>query len=187
MLALSKATYPEIGALPFLSTMLSVQSVQGWGAIVSSPKSVSAGVAIGQVARSMLSKSRMETAYIRATRQDAGTGLKGTINRGELMEIMMRFTWAVHENNPLVKMISDNLQAIINTYLLPIDKRSRILPDRKIIRASVNLNQFLYNNILGLRMIYSEKKLWRVPGKGQYIGYFYYQSGVNLFEGLIPG
>ena len=79
MLALSQATYPEIGATPFLSTMLSVQSDYG---------------------KELLSKSRMEVALIRATRQDAGSGLKGTIARGELLELILRFTWAAHENNP---------------------------------------------------------------------------------------
>jgi len=42
----------------------------------------------------------MEVALIRATRQDAGSGLKGTIARGELLELILRFTWAAHENNP---------------------------------------------------------------------------------------
>ena len=36
-------------------------------------------------------------------------------------------------------------------------------------------------------MLYAERKLWRQQSKDQFVGYFYYESAVSLFDGILPG
>lgn len=69
----------------------------------------------------------------------------------------------------------------------PFYTDSKILVTREIIRKSKSLNQLLYHNVIGLRMLYAEKKIWRRAGAkmDQFVGHFNLTSCINLASGLI--
>ena len=76
LLAASPRSYPEVSAEALMSTILSLQTEQD---------------------QAELPRARIEVAFIRTTRADEGRGLKGTLCRGELMELLLRLTWAPHD------------------------------------------------------------------------------------------
>ena len=54
----------------------------------------------------------MEVAFIRATRKDGKHGLKGTLNRGEFFEMILRCVTSIHKEN-----ISEHLDEFLNEYI----------------------------------------------------------------------
>ena len=103
--------------------------------------------------QSRLPKGNIELAYIRSTRGDGVTGLRGTLCRGEFYECILRcaYAWAQYP-----KMLSDHLEEFFEIYVETKFQKSQIIPLRKIIRASGPLNQLLHDNTAGLKMLYSE-------------------------------
>lgn len=63
-----------------------------------------------------LPRSKVELAFIRATRGDAGQGLRGTLCRGEFFECMMRLC---HQWVKAPQKIAEYLEAFFDTYVTP--------------------------------------------------------------------
>jgi len=105
----------------------------------------------------------MELAFIQTTRTDEGRGLNGTLCRGELLDVILRLAKALYLQRKDLH-LEAHVYEMMFKYIIPVYKDSRILKDREIIRKCKEVNQLLYHNATGLRMIYTEKKIWR---KGQ--------------------
>lgn len=145
MLAHSPTTYPEISAKAFMTAIINRQT----------PRE-----------KNLLPAARIELAFIRTTRADDGRGMKGTLCRGELLEIVLRMVWAPHDQKKNYA-VAPHVQGFIDRVFMPMYKESTFVQNRKLIRKSSKLNQLLYHNSTGLRMIFCERKIWHKVGKTQ--------------------
>lgn len=128
----STATFPEISSDAFRNLVLSED--------------------LSNEAKKMLPRAIVDNAFIRATRDDEGFGLAGTLCRGEFLETILRVAHAMKPK----KHVSDHLEGFLKTYLEPTLEESDILPQRKIIRESKRLNQLLYDNTKSLTYIFNK-------------------------------
>ena len=99
-------------------------------------------------------KGNVENAYIRATRNDDKVGLRRTLCRGEFLEGILRCAndW-VKSKHPL-HLVSDHIDEYFGLALKPEYDSNCILPLRKLIRKSKQLNQLLYDNREGLTLLW---------------------------------
>ena len=72
---------------------------------------------------------------MRATRSDGKRGTKGSLNRGEFYEMILRCVTSLHVRN-----ISEHLDEFLLEYVQPIYDNSRILKERQMMRKCQTLN-----------------------------------------------
>ena len=84
----------------------------------------------------MLPRAIVDNAFIRATRDDEGFGLAGTLCRGEFFETILRVAHAMRPKS----YVAEHFEEFIKTYLQPTLQDSDIIPHRKMIRESKRLN-----------------------------------------------
>lgn len=113
---------------------------------------------------------------MRATRGDGATGVTGQLCRSEYMDLLIRFCHATLDNIPGA-FVSDHLEDYLKKKLEPIYRDSEILKLRKQFQSSKLLNCFLFDNRVGLRKLFNEKKIKKK---------FTYNSALKLFKTCIP-
>lgn len=97
---------------------------------------------------------------MRATRNDGVGSLRGTVQRAELLDFLMRlarqFTTVLNKNSKAP--VSDSMKDFFSAYVTPIVNNSRLMELRKTIRESARLNELLYDNHQGLKLLYQDAK-----------------------------
>jgi len=78
-----------------------------------------------------LSRSNIELSFQRATRGDEGNTLQSTLSRGEYLETFLRIVKHFHQSE---KKISMFIKDVIDEYIEPYYKRSKIPETRKLIQ-----------------------------------------------------
>jgi len=130
-LADSPQTFPEVCFVAFSTKILAQQKTEK--------------------EKKRLKKAQIELCFISATRGDNAKGLGGTLCRGEFLELLLRLCAQVYPRQAL----APHLPGFIQTYFKQTSLNSKITVDRATIRKSKTLNIFLYDNMNGLRMLYS--------------------------------
>ena len=77
-------------------------------------------------------RAKIELAFIRATRDDAGTGLNGTLCRAEFFELLMRLCSTKFPKQN----ITGHFQEFLEVHIKPINDLSTVLRERKMIQSS---------------------------------------------------
>ena len=91
-----------------------------------------------------------------ATRNDKVGGLRGALQRAELLDFMMRLAkqFAISVKKSSKAKISEGLQGFFGAYISPVIGQSRLLELRTRIRESSRLNELLFDNNKGLKKLY---------------------------------
>lgn len=118
----------------------------------------------------ILPRSFVEISFLKATTKfQSVRGIKGALNRGELLETLVRCAVQVNQN----KLSVEQLDSFVTDLVSPIAYSSTILATRAKIRKYRSVNNFLHDNQEFLETLYTQFKL---DGK------FTQQSAINLFS-----
>ena len=74
------------------------------------------------------------------------------------MEVLLRLCASMNPKQDIA-LNSPHLSQFMKEYIEPVSKSSNILSDRKEIRESKQLNQLLFDNLTGLKRLYTENKI----------------------------
>ena len=133
--AISSQSFPEISMEKFIQSIIQQQ--------------------VSEEMTKRLPRAHIENCFIRATRGDDG---QGTLCRGEYMEVLLRLCASMNPKQDIA-LNSPHLSQFMKEYIEPVSKSSNILSDRKEIRESKQLNQLLFDNLTGLKRLYTENKI----------------------------
>ena len=87
-----------------------------------------------------LPKAILENAFIRATRDDDGYGLAGTLCRGEFFETILRVAHGISLKKKDKTCVGEVSELFVQQYMQPVYDASKIVNHRKKMRGSKRLN-----------------------------------------------
>jgi hypothetical protein len=125
----------------------------------------------------------VELSFISTTRNDKQTGLKATLQRKELMELILRLAqnW-VKQQYSSKERVADHIPEFIDLFLMPTYNTSPIVLDRKIINQSKKLNQLLFDNMSSLERMFSDLK--NNSDQDGSVKFFTFDVAQGLFRGI---
>ena len=111
-----------------------------------------------------LNKANIELAFIRAARNNKFPGIKGTINRGQFLDLVFRISYQIHSNlqqrfNKTQypdSALDQTLDSFVKDYMMDTYLESELVHERVQIRDSKRLNTLLEDNMNAIRKIFEQ-------------------------------
>lgn len=130
-----------------------------WEAIIAYGEAVQDSVTFNAMTQNKLQRAQFELCFISATRSDGVKALQGDLQRGELLDFLMRCAqqW-VRQEYGYKEMVHPHLAEFFDAYVAPAAEHSRLEEQRLIIRKSKRLNELLYDNHQGLTEVFEHCK-----------------------------
>lgn len=131
-----------------------------WESMISYLEEVQESELFNHYTANKLQRAQFELIFISSTRTDGVKGLQGDLQRGELLDFLMRSAqqW-VRQEYGYREMIYNHMNEFLQAYVEPASEFSKIEEQRIVIRKSKRLNELLFDNNKGLLEVFEHFKI----------------------------